>query len=113
MVEVDGQTPTTDTSPISLALRSLQRDIRVRPLTTNGCASAPLCSISVSPGWMQDEAVKQTNPDFDALLVFLANWEAIERSALGRILTAGQLADVQELERLYALPSGNPDDSSN
>jgi hypothetical protein len=62
---------------------------------------------------MQDEAVKQTNPDFDALLVFLANWEAIERSALGRILTAGQLADVQELERLYALPSGNPDDSSN
>ncbi|MEA3006116.1 MAG: hypothetical protein QOI94_1385, partial [Acidobacteriaceae bacterium] len=33
------------------------------------------------------------------------NWEAIERSALGRILTAGQLADVQELERLYALAS--------
>jgi hypothetical protein len=42
------------------------------------------------------------------LLVFLANWEAIERSALGRILTAGQLADVQELERLYALPSEGP-----
>jgi hypothetical protein len=49
--------------------------------------------------------VKQINPDFDALLVFLANWEAIERSALGRILTAGQLADVQELERLFALKS--------
>jgi hypothetical protein len=58
---------------------------------------------------MHHEAVKQTNPNFDALLVFLANWEAIERSALGRILTAGQLADVQELERLFALPSGNPD----
>jgi hypothetical protein len=57
---------------------------------------------------MHDEAVKQTNPNFDALLVFLANWEAIERSALGRILTAGQLADVQELERLYALPSESP-----
>lgn len=56
--------------------------------------------------------MKQINPDFDALLVFLANWEAIERSALGRILTAGQLADVQELERLYALPSGSPEDSS-
>ncbi len=55
---------------------------------------------------MHHEAVKQTNPDFDALLVFLANWEAIERSALGRILTAGQLADVQELERLFALPAG-------
>jgi hypothetical protein len=54
---------------------------------------------------MHDEAVKQINPDFDALLVFLANWEAIERSALGRILTAGQLADVQELERLFALPA--------
>ena len=36
---------------------------------------------------------------------FLAKWEARERSALGTVLTAGQLADVQELERLYALPS--------
>jgi hypothetical protein len=49
--------------------------------------------------------MKETNPNFDALLVFLANWEAIERSALGRILSAGQLADVQELDRMYALPS--------
>ena len=58
---------------------------------------------------MHYEAVKEINPDFDALLVFLANWEAIERSALGRILTAGQLADVQELERLFALPSKQED----
>jgi hypothetical protein len=54
---------------------------------------------------MHDEAVKEINPNFDALLVFLANWEAIERSALCRIITAGQLADLQELERIYALPS--------
>jgi hypothetical protein len=60
-------------------------------------------------GEMHYEAVKEINPDFDALLVFLANWEAIERSALGRILTAGQLADVQELERLFALPSHQED----
>jgi hypothetical protein len=60
---------------------------------------------------MDDHAVKEINPDFDALLAFLANWEAIERSALGRILTAGQLADVLELERMFALPSGNPEDS--
>jgi hypothetical protein len=65
----------------------------------------PLCSISATLSLMHDEVVKEINPDFDALLVFLANWEAIEQSALGRILTAGQLADVQELERLYALPS--------
>lgn len=65
----------------------------------------PLRSISDVLRPMHDEVVKEINPDFDALLVFLANWEAIERSALGRILTAGQLADVQELERLYALPS--------
>jgi hypothetical protein len=58
---------------------------------------------------MHYEAVKEINPDFDALLVFLANWEAIERSALGRILTAGQLADVQELERLFALTSHQED----
>ncbi len=71
-----------------------------------------LCSISAPRTQMHHEAVNQTNPDFDALLVFLANWESIERSALGRILTAGQLADVQELERLYALPStlnGSPE----
>jgi hypothetical protein len=54
---------------------------------------------------MHHDVVKEINPDFDALLVFLANWEAIERSALGRILTAGHLADVQELERMYALRS--------
>jgi hypothetical protein len=58
---------------------------------------------------MHYEAVKEINPDFDALLVFLANWEAIELSALGRILTAGQLADVQELARLFALPSNQED----
>jgi hypothetical protein len=77
-----------------------------------GAAAPPLCSISASAARMHHEAVKQINPDFDALLVFLANWEAIERSALGRILTAGQLADVQELERLYALPSGGPEESA-
>jgi hypothetical protein len=54
---------------------------------------------------MHHDVVKETNPDFDALLVFLANWEATEQSALGKILTAGQLADVLELERLYALRS--------
>ena len=54
---------------------------------------------------MHHEVVEEINPDFDALLIFLANWEAKEQSALGTILTAGQLADVQELERLYALPS--------
>ena len=57
---------------------------------------------------MHHEVVKEINPNFDALLVFLANWEAIERSALGRIVTAGQLADIQELERLFALPAQVP-----
>ncbi len=49
--------------------------------------------------------MQQNNPDYDALLLFLANWEGIEPSMLGLILTAGELADVQELERLFALPS--------
>jgi hypothetical protein len=78
--------------------------IRVRCLPRKG-RTGPLCSISATFSQMHHDGVKEINPDFDALLVFLANWEAIERSALGRILTAGQLADVQELERLYALPS--------
>lgn len=79
-------------------------EIRVTHLPPMGGVE-PLCSISATLSPMHDEGVKETNPDFDALLVFLANWEAIERSVLGRILTAGQLADVQELERLYALRS--------
>jgi hypothetical protein len=54
---------------------------------------------------LHDDAVNETNPDLDALLAFLAKWEATERHALGTVLTAGQLADVQELERLYALSS--------
>jgi hypothetical protein len=83
-------------------------EIRVRPLPPMG-AKGTLCSISAPLCPMHDDPVNEINPDFDALLVFLANWEAIERSALGRILTAGQLADVQELERLYALPS-RPED---
>ena len=49
--------------------------------------------------------MKETNPSFDALLAFLANWEAITRTTLARMMTAGDLADVQELERLHALPS--------
>ena len=57
---------------------------------------------------MHHEVVKEINPNFDALLVFLASWEAIERSALGRIVTAGQLADIQELERLFALSPEGP-----
>jgi hypothetical protein len=66
------------------------------------------------PDWVgqrHDEPMKETNPNFDSLLVFLANWEAIERSALGRILSAGQLADVQELERLFALPSEDSEEA--
>jgi hypothetical protein len=82
-----------------------------RALTTNGRYRRPLCTIPGSSGQIDDDPVKEINPDFDALLVFLANWEAIERSALGRILTAGQLADVLELERIFALPSGTPEDS--
>jgi hypothetical protein len=86
-------------------------DGKSRTITTNGRYRRPLCTIPGTSGQMDDDVVKEINPDFDALLVFLANWEAIERSALGRILTAGQLADVLELERMFELPSGTPEDS--
>jgi hypothetical protein len=82
-----------------------------RALTTNGPYRRPFVLFRPRSGEIDDDAVKETNPDFDALLAFLANWEAIERSALGKILTAGQLADVLELERIFALPSETPEDS--
>jgi hypothetical protein len=49
------------------------------------------------------------NPDFEALLIFLANWEAIELAIerMGTISTADELAEVRELERMFALPD-NP-----
>ena len=82
-----------------------------RTLTTNGRYRRAFVLFRPRSGEIDDDAVKETNPDFDALLAFLANWEAIERSVLGKILTAGQLADVLELERIFALPSGTPEDS--
>jgi hypothetical protein len=86
------------------------REIRVSALPpTRGIGA--LCRIFAMFRQMHHEAMPEPNPDFDALLIFLANWETIERSALGTILTAGQLADVRELERLYALPS-EPEDST-
>jgi hypothetical protein len=39
----------------------------------------------------------------ESLLKFLAEWETTRRTVLGRILTAGQLADIRELERIYGL----------
>ena len=80
-------------------------------ITTYGFVTKGLRSISGAACDRHHEPMKDTNPNFDALLVFLANWEAIERSALGKILSAGQLADIQELERMYALPSETSEDS--
>jgi hypothetical protein len=82
-----------------------------RPFPPLGGIDARFVLFRSRLGEIDDDAVKEINPDFDALLAFLANWEAIERSTLGRILTAGQLADVLELERIFALPSGTPEDS--
>jgi DNA-binding transcriptional regulator PaaX len=39
----------------------------------------------------------------ESLLKFLAEWETTRRTVLVRILTAGQLADIRELERIYGL----------
>jgi hypothetical protein len=43
-------------------------------------------------------------PKIGSLLKILAEWQAAQEIALGALLTAGWLADVRELERMFALP---------
>lgn len=49
--------------------------------------------------------MSEEKPIIDAILQFLEQWQAREGNDLGMVLTAGQLVDMKELERLYALPS--------
>jgi hypothetical protein len=39
----------------------------------------------------------------ESLLKFLAQWEAARRTAFGTLFTAGEIADIRELERIYGL----------
>jgi hypothetical protein len=43
-------------------------------------------------------------PKLESLLQFLAEWEAERGTSFWGLMTAGQLADLQGLERMFALP---------
>lgn len=49
-------------------------------------------------------AVEQPHPITEALLEYLAKLQTEQQKSFGRIVTAGDLADVRELERVFALP---------
>lgn len=49
---------------------------------------------------MEDKKTK-----IEAILRALDEWQAGQEDRLDTILATGQLADVEELERIYALPS--------
>jgi hypothetical protein len=44
----------------------------------------------------------------ESLLQFLAEWEAEHGTSFWGLMTAGQLADVQELDRMFALGCEEP-----
>jgi hypothetical protein len=46
------------------------------------------------------------------LLKFLADYQSAEGTPLGRLLTAGKLADIRELERMFALECEGMENSS-
>jgi hypothetical protein len=52
---------------------------------------------------LQNDGMEGMRPNMETLLAFLAEWQAVQGTTLGRIITAAQLADVQELERIFAL----------
>lgn len=47
----------------------------------------------------------------EALLESLAEWQAAQDSRLDTILSAGQMADVRELERMYALQESHQENA--
>jgi hypothetical protein len=51
--------------------------------------------------------VKKAETRTAAVLDFLAHWQMARGSQLPALLTAGQLADIQELEHIYSLPDGS------
>jgi hypothetical protein len=54
--------------------------------------------------------VRSPGSKIEVVLEFLAQWQAEQNVTLGTILTAGELADVRELERIYLLdaPTASP-----
>jgi hypothetical protein len=50
-------------------------------------------------------AMENKKAKVEAILRALDEWQASQDDRLGTILATGQLADVEELERIYALPS--------
>ena len=66
-------------------------------------ANVVLYPVADSPS--QDREMDRLPSKFESLLEFLAEWEAEQGTSFWGLVTAGQLADVQELERMFALPT--------
>ena len=47
--------------------------------------------------------MEEVDPKLESLLKFLAEWQAAQRISLGKFLTAAELADLREPERMVAL----------
>jgi hypothetical protein len=47
--------------------------------------------------------MEEIDPKLESLLKFLAEWQAAQRISLSKFLTAAELADLQEPERMVAL----------
>ena len=46
--------------------------------------------------------MEEIDPKLESLLKFLAEWQAAQRISLGKFLTAAELADLREPERMVA-----------
>ena len=46
--------------------------------------------------------MEEIDPKLESLLKFLAEWQAAQRISLGKFLTAAELADLREPERIVA-----------
>jgi uncharacterized protein YfbU (UPF0304 family) len=57
-------------------------------------------------------AMEQKKLNFKALLESLGEWQAEQQERLETLLTAGQLRDIDELKRMFALSSEKECDES-
>jgi hypothetical protein len=61
----------------------------------------------VLPDWSTIQ-IMEYDPKLESLLKFLADYQSAQGTPLGELITAGELADIRELERMFALGCEEP-----
>jgi hypothetical protein len=58
--------------------------------------------------WEIIKIMEEIDPKLESLLKFLADYQSAQGTLFGKFVTAGKLADIRELERMFALGCEEP-----